>query len=397
MLSPQPVSSSARASAANSNRLLMGTPPLYMGIISRHAGKSTTNRLQKIANRGRIFYNGAITRQGGFGHETDHGGADAGTGPAGHRGAGDPLHRIDGAGGGGRGPGGAGPAAPPAGEMPGGGSLRRGQQRRRRHRRSPAAVFEGAEGPGVPGGGSGEDDARRPWRRPAASASAAWRWSPFDPADADQHAWVLGADAVIDAIFGVGLSRPIGEGTAFAAAVDWINESRGAVVAADIASGVTADTGGCAGPGRPGGPHRHLHPAQARPGGGGGGRPLRRRDGAGHRHPGGPDAGADLSRPDGGAGIRPRRPAAPEGRRPQGHLRQGADRGRRRWLHRRTVSGRRGGGADRVRAGLPGGPGVHLAGGGGQVCRRHALPPRGQAREALSQGTGRAAGALRRL
>ena len=29
---------------------------------------------------------------------------------------------------------------------------------------------------------------------------------PFDPADADQHAWVLGADAVIDAIFGVGLS-----------------------------------------------------------------------------------------------------------------------------------------------------------------------------------------------
>ena len=72
---------------------------------------------------------------------------------------------------------------------------------------------------------------------------------PFDPADADQHAWVLGADAVIDAIFGVGLSRPIGEGTAFAAAVDWINESRGAVVAADIASGVAADTGLCwAGP-----------------------------------------------------------------------------------------------------------------------------------------------------
>ena len=66
---------------------------------------------------------------------------------------------------------------------------------------------------------------------------------PFDPTDADQHAWVLGADAVIDAIFGVGLSRPIGEGTAFAAAVDWINESRGAVVAADIASGVAADTG----------------------------------------------------------------------------------------------------------------------------------------------------------
>lgn len=66
---------------------------------------------------------------------------------------------------------------------------------------------------------------------------------PFDPADADQRAWVLGADAVIDAIFGVGLSRPIGEGTPFAAAVDWINGSRGAVIAADIASGLSADTG----------------------------------------------------------------------------------------------------------------------------------------------------------
>ena len=31
--------------------------------------------------------------------------------------------------------------------------VRRGQQRRRWNRRSPAAVFEGAEGPGVPGRG----------------------------------------------------------------------------------------------------------------------------------------------------------------------------------------------------------------------------------------------------
>ena len=65
----------------------------------------------------------------------------------------------------------------------------------------------------------------------------------FDPADESQRAWVLGCDVVIDALFGVGLSRPIGAGTPFAAAVDWMNESRAAVVAADIASGVSADTG----------------------------------------------------------------------------------------------------------------------------------------------------------
>ena len=65
----------------------------------------------------------------------------------------------------------------------------------------------------------------------------------FDPADASQRAWVLGCDVVIDAVFGVGLSRPIAAGSPFAAAVDWMNESRAAVVAADIASGVAADTG----------------------------------------------------------------------------------------------------------------------------------------------------------
>ena len=65
----------------------------------------------------------------------------------------------------------------------------------------------------------------------------------FDPADESQRAWVLGCDVVIDALFGVGLSRPIGAGTPFVAAVDWMNESRAAVVAADIASGVSADTG----------------------------------------------------------------------------------------------------------------------------------------------------------
>ena len=65
----------------------------------------------------------------------------------------------------------------------------------------------------------------------------------FDPADASQRAWVLGCDVVVDALFGVGLPRPFAAGSPFAAAVDWMNESRAAVVAADIASGVAADTG----------------------------------------------------------------------------------------------------------------------------------------------------------
>ena len=33
----------------------------------------------------------------------------------------------------------------------------------------------------------------------------------FDPADESQRAWVLGCDVVIDALFGVGLSRPSGQ------------------------------------------------------------------------------------------------------------------------------------------------------------------------------------------
>ena len=65
----------------------------------------------------------------------------------------------------------------------------------------------------------------------------------FDPEDAGQRTWVLGCDVVIDAVFGVGLSRPVAAGSPFAAAVDWMNEGRAAVVAADIASGVAADTG----------------------------------------------------------------------------------------------------------------------------------------------------------
>ena len=65
----------------------------------------------------------------------------------------------------------------------------------------------------------------------------------FDPADRDQASWARGSHVVVDALFGVGLSRDIAPGSEAAAAVDLINSCRGAVVAADIASGVEADTG----------------------------------------------------------------------------------------------------------------------------------------------------------
>ena len=66
---------------------------------------------------------------------------------------------------------------------------------------------------------------------------------PFDQSDAGQRRFVLGADVCVDALFGVGLSRPIAPDSPYAAAIDWMNRSRGAVVAADIASGVETDTG----------------------------------------------------------------------------------------------------------------------------------------------------------
>ncbi len=72
---------------------------------------------------------------------------------------------------------------------------------------------------------------------------------PYDPEDPDQRTWARGSHVLVDAIFGVGLSRKIAPESRFAAAIALMNECRGAVVAADIASGVEADTGrilGCA-------------------------------------------------------------------------------------------------------------------------------------------------------
>ena len=72
---------------------------------------------------------------------------------------------------------------------------------------------------------------------------------PFDPEDASQTAWVLSSHVAVDALFGVGLSRPIAPESVYARAVELMNRCRGTVIAADIASGVDADSGrvmGCA-------------------------------------------------------------------------------------------------------------------------------------------------------
>ena len=69
----------------------------------------------------------------------------------------------------------------------------------------------------------------------------------FDETSEEQRHFVLNCDVIIDALFGIGLSRPVA-GKA-AAAIARMNESKAPVVAADIASGVDADTGailGCA-------------------------------------------------------------------------------------------------------------------------------------------------------
>lgn len=72
---------------------------------------------------------------------------------------------------------------------------------------------------------------------------------PFAPDDPGQAAWAGSCHVLIDAVFGVGLSREIAPDSVFAAAIRLMDGCRGKLVAADIASGVEADTGrvlGCA-------------------------------------------------------------------------------------------------------------------------------------------------------
>ena len=72
---------------------------------------------------------------------------------------------------------------------------------------------------------------------------------PFEPGCQDQAEWIAASHMLVDALFGVGLSRDIAPDSAAAAAIGLMNRSQGRVVAVDIASGVEADTGrilGCA-------------------------------------------------------------------------------------------------------------------------------------------------------
>lgn len=63
----------------------------------------------------------------------------------------------------------------------------------------------------------------------------------FDPDDQEQYWFTYSADLVVDALFGIGLGRPLAGDVV--TAVDWINQTQGVVVAADIPSGVQANTG----------------------------------------------------------------------------------------------------------------------------------------------------------
>lgn len=64
---------------------------------------------------------------------------------------------------------------------------------------------------------------------------------PYDPADPEHTAWVMGSHVLVDALFGIGLNTDI-QGEALAA-VALMNRSGVPVVSADIPSGVEADTG----------------------------------------------------------------------------------------------------------------------------------------------------------
>lgn len=71
----------------------------------------------------------------------------------------------------------------------------------------------------------------------------------FDPENADQRNWVLGSQVCVDALLGVGLSRPVDLASPIGRAIALLNETPAPVVAADVPSGISADTGavlGCA-------------------------------------------------------------------------------------------------------------------------------------------------------
>ena len=64
---------------------------------------------------------------------------------------------------------------------------------------------------------------------------------PFDPSHQPTMVWLSTCDCLVDALFGVGLKRPL-EGD-FLAVVEWLNRQHAPVVACDIPSGLHGDTG----------------------------------------------------------------------------------------------------------------------------------------------------------
>ena len=72
-------------------------------------------------------------------------------------------------------------------------------------------------------------------------AAAGGKLEPFQPDDADFAAWCLKADAMVDAIFGIGLNSDV-RGDALTA-IHMMNTCDIPVVSADIPSGVETDTG----------------------------------------------------------------------------------------------------------------------------------------------------------
>ena len=63
----------------------------------------------------------------------------------------------------------------------------------------------------------------------------------FDPADPEQTAWAMGAGVLVDALFGIGLTRPVTG--AFRTAIERMNASPAPTLAVDLPSGVETDTG----------------------------------------------------------------------------------------------------------------------------------------------------------
>lgn len=66
---------------------------------------------------------------------------------------------------------------------------------------------------------------------------------PYDPKSREQQTVIETENVVVDAIFGVGLSREVTEESVFSKAIVSVNRAQGIVIAADIPSGVEASTG----------------------------------------------------------------------------------------------------------------------------------------------------------